>query len=177
MLEAHAREVHRDLRAADAVMAYDDRLAIGIQLGQARWNITHRNVARTGKRGKRNFERFAHVKDEDALASIETSLERRRFDCANIRHHATRKRAALLFDVVRKQFDLREHRQLGARNRKSERVGLTRQDRFEMRLLVQNFLNVLVVSQARRLVVVEALAVEDFAVLVLEREWQKKVVY
>ena len=45
-----------------------------------------------------------------------------------------------------------------------------------MRLLVQNFLNVLVVSQARRLMVVEALAVEDFAVLVLEREVQKHVV-
>src|SRR5580704_17161141 len=85
-------------------------------------------------------------------------------------------RAALLFDVVRKQLDLRVHRQLGARNRKSERVGLTRQDRFEMRLLVQNFLNVLVVSQACGLMVVEALAVEDFAVLVLEREVQKHVV-
>ena len=58
-------------------------------------------MARTGKGGERNFERFAHVEDEDALASIETSLERRRFDCADIRHHATRARAALLFDVVR----------------------------------------------------------------------------
>src|SRR5580692_12197402 len=101
MLEAHAREVHRDLRAADAVMAYDDRLAIGIQLGEARRDVAHRNVARTGKGGERNFERFAHVEDEDALASIETSLERRRFDCADLRHHATRARAALLFDVVR----------------------------------------------------------------------------
>src|SRR5271156_3902389 len=44
MLETHPRQVHRDLRAADAVMAYDDRLAVGIELGQARRDIAHRDM-------------------------------------------------------------------------------------------------------------------------------------
>ncbi len=45
-----------------------------------------------------------------------------------------------------------------------------------MRLLVQNFLHIGIISEAFGVVVVEALAVEDFAALVLEREMQANVV-
>lgn len=158
-------------------MAYDDGLAIGIELGQTRGDVAHRDVTRARKRRDRNFGRFADVQDEDTIASIEAGLERRRFDCADISHQATAESAALLFDVVRKQLDLRECRQLDAWNRKSERVALTGPDRFEMRLLVQDFLYVRIISQAFGMMVVEAFAMNDFAVAVLEREVQVDIVY
>ena len=81
-------------------MAYDDGLAVGIELGQARGNVAHRDVTRAGEWRQRNFEWLAHVEDEDTIALIEAGLERRRFDCADVRHQATGARAALLFDVV-----------------------------------------------------------------------------
>ena len=45
-----------------------------------------------------------------------------------------------------------------------------------MRLLVQNFLHIGIISEAFGVVVVEALAVEDFAALVFEREVQADVI-
>src|ERR1035437_7749894 len=80
-------------------------------------------------------------------------------------------------DVVGKQLDLREHRQLAARNRKTERVALTRPNRIEMRLLVQDFLHIRIVRQAFGMMVVEAFTVKDFTVAVLEREVQADIVY
>jgi hypothetical protein len=46
-----------------------------------------------------NFGWFADVQDEDPIASLEAGLERRRFDCADIRHQATGGSAALLITV------------------------------------------------------------------------------
>src|SRR5271168_3937186 len=115
MLEAHPREIHRDLRAAHAMMAYDNGLALWIELRQARRDVAHRDVVRAGERRNRNLKRLAHVEDKNALAPIEAGLERRRFDCADIRHQATKETAgALLFDIVRKQLNLREVRQVPA---------------------------------------------------------------
>src|SRR5208337_316171 len=100
VLETHPRQVHRDLRAADAMMTYDDGLAVRVEFGQARRDVAHRDVARAAEGRQRNFERLADVEDEDAVASIEAGLERGRVDCADIRHQATAPSAALLFDVV-----------------------------------------------------------------------------
>ena len=78
-------------------MAYDDGLAVGIELGQARGDVAHRDVTRAGEGCDGNFCRLADVEDEDTIASIEAALERRRFDCADISHQATGEGGALLF--------------------------------------------------------------------------------
>ena len=80
-------------------MAYDDGLAVGIELGQTRGDVAHRDVTRAREGRDSNFGWFADVQDEDTIAPIETGLERGRFDYADIRHQATGESTVLLFTV------------------------------------------------------------------------------
>jgi len=95
-------------------MAYDNRLAIGIEFGQPRRYVAHRDMSRAGKRSDRDFGGFTNVEDKDALAAIDARLERYGFYISDLGQSRigmlTRARVALRIDFVGKQFDFREHR-------------------------------------------------------------------
>ena len=113
-LEAHPREIHRDLRAAHSMMAYDDGLAIWIEFGEPRRDVAHRDMRRAGKGSDRDFGGFTNVEDEHPLAAIDARLERDGFYISDLGQSRikmlTRARVALRIDFVGKQFDFREHR-------------------------------------------------------------------
>ena len=67
------------------MMAYHHGLLIGIEFSQPRRDIAHRDMSRAGKSRERDFERLAHIEDQDALAVIETRLKRNRVYFSNHR--------------------------------------------------------------------------------------------
>src|SRR5271166_665644 len=86
VLEAIAREVHRDLRAAHAMMAHYDGLAIGVELRKPRRNIGHRDVQRAVDRRRRGFPWLADVENEWPVAVVETLLQFNRFNFGKFSH-------------------------------------------------------------------------------------------
>ena len=71
-------------------MADDDGLAIGIELAKARRNVAHRDMSCAGERSDRDFGRLANIEDKDALAAIETRLERQRVYISDLRQSVGR---------------------------------------------------------------------------------------
>jgi len=57
------------------MMAYDDGLAIGIEFGQPRRDVAHRDVSRARKSRDRDLGGFANVEDKNALAAIDALLK------------------------------------------------------------------------------------------------------
>jgi hypothetical protein len=71
-------------------MAYDDSLAVGIEFGEARRYVAHRDMSCAGKRSDRDFAGLANVEDKDALATIDPRLERQRVYISNLRQSVGR---------------------------------------------------------------------------------------
>src|SRR6266852_7854095 len=85
-LEAHMRKIHRHLRAANPMMAYDDPMRVRVEFGETRGYVTHRNVQRAREGRDRDFLRLAHVENFEPLAAVEPRLELQWFDFLYRRH-------------------------------------------------------------------------------------------
>ena len=67
------------------MMAHHHGFLIRIEFSQPRRNIAHRDMSCAGKGRERDFERLAHIEDQDALTPIKSRLESNRVYFSNHR--------------------------------------------------------------------------------------------